>query len=222
MPGVATSPVVGEKKRGALVEIVILVGVSLVAVAGIAFAVYFYLQWDEVRTNVDGRIAEETAIAREDERRIAEDVFAEREKRPFLEFAGPSDYGTLSFMYPRTWSVFVEKDARNGGDFVAYFNPVQVNPVGQATINALRLTIHDRPIETVRTTYDNLVRSGKLTMSVFRVGDRTGDRYDGAFNNDIVGSMVMLKINDKTAILRTDAEIFRDDFEVLIQTIRFN
>jgi len=210
-----------EKKKSSILEIIILVIVSLVAVAGIGLAVYFYLQWDESRTNVDGQIAEAVAVAREDQQRMAEENFAQREKEPFLEFLGPTDYGSLSFKFSRTWSVYVAKDASQGGDFEAYFNPGRVNAVGPNTINALRVTIVNQPFETVQTTYDNLVKSGKLTQSVFQLGAITGSRYEGEFNANITGIMVMFKIPNypQTAILRADAMGFRVDFDKLIQTI---
>ena len=211
-----------QKGRGSVAEAILLVIVCLVAVAAIIFAVYFYLQWNEAQMNVDGKIAAAEAVAREDQQTIDEANFAEREKQPNLEFVGPGDYGSLSFRYPRTWSVYVAKDASGGGDFEAYFNPGQVNEVSETSINALRLTIYNRRIEEVRTSYDSLVSAGNLTMSVFSVGDITGDRFEGAFNEDIVGSMVMFKINDKTVVLRADAGVFKSDFNALIATMKHN
>jgi hypothetical protein len=216
-----SAPVMPEK-RGSVVEIIVLVVVSLIAVAATSFAVYFYLQWSEVQTDVDGQIEKAVAIAREDERQKADEFWAEEMKKPNLRFTGPVDYGSVSFMYPRTWSVYVAKDAVSGGDFEAYFNPGQVNPVGANTINALRVQIIDRQIDSVRTTYDGLVKSGKLTQSVFKNETITGDRFEGEFNQNIRGIMVMFKVNDKTVILRTDAMIFKDDFESLIQGITLN
>ena len=210
------------KKKTNVVDIVIMALLGLVAIAAASLAVMFYMNWDEAKTDVDGKVAAAERAARADQQKTDEENFAQREKQPNLEFTGPSDYGSLSFMYPRTWNTYVAKDATTGGDFEAYFNPSQVNPVSNTTIHALRVTIYDRPIEDVRKSYDALVKSGKLTVSVFQVGDKTGDRYDGEFSKDIVGSMVMLKINDKTAIIRTDAAIFRADFEAVIASIRHN
>ena len=216
-------PVVVPEKRGnSLVEVMILVGVSVVAVAAIGFAAYFYMQWREAQSNLDGKIAAAEAIAREDQQRKAEENFAEREKEPNRRFTGPDDYGSLSFMFPRTWSVYVAKDASKGGDFEAYLNPGQVNEVGQSTINALRVTIINRPVDTVRTTYDGQVRNGKLTQSVFANETITGDKYIGELAPSITGIMVMFKVNDKTAIVRTDAMIFEEDFNRIVQGMTLN
>lgn len=206
--------------RASLIETIVLIVVCIIAAAAIVFAVIFFLQYDESKTNVDGKINAAVATAVEEQKSIDESNFAEREKLPNSEFVGPSDYGSLSFMYPKTWSIYVSRDASNGGDFEAYFNPIQVNQISESTINALRVYIYDRPIDQVRTQYDSLVRNGSLTSSVYTVGDITGTKYEGAFSPNITGIALMIKINDKTAIIRTDAEIFRKDFETLITTIR--
>jgi hypothetical protein len=222
VPGTPVIAAVPEKKKMSIIEIIILVVVSLIAVTGISFAVYFYIQWDEAQSNVDGKIAEAEAIAREDQQRIAEANFAEREKEPNRRFTGPADYGSLSFMFPRTWSVYVARDASRGGDFEAFLNPGQVNEVGVNTINALRVSIINQPIEIVRMQYDSMVLSGQLTQSVFQNETITGDVFRGEFNPSISGIMVMFKVNDKTAILRTDAMIFEEDFNRVIRGITIN
>ena len=211
-------PVMGKCKTS-IVEIIILVVVSVVAVTAISFAVYFYLQWGEAQTNLDGRIAEAEAIAREDQQRIADAVFAEELKLPNRRFTGPMDYGSVSFLFPKTWSVFIESDASQGGDFEAFLNPEQVNQLRYGAIHALRVSIKNQPIDVVRQTYDGMVTSGQLRQSVFQNETITGDRFEGALEVNIVGIMIMFKVNDKTAIIRTDAMIFKEDFDKLIAGI---
>ena len=215
-------PVDKKMNRGTIIETIILIAVCLVAAAAIVFAVIFFLRWNEAESNIDGKISAAVASAVEEQRAADEANFAEREKLPNLEFVGPADYGSVSFMYPRTWSIFVNRDASDGGDFEAFFNPVQVNPVSENTINALRFSILNRPIDQVHAQYDALVRNGDLTSRVYTVGGITGTLYEGAFNPFITGIALVMKINDKTAIIRTDAEIFRQDFTKLITTIRAN
>ena len=221
-PEVAALP--PEKHKGSIIEIIILVVVSLIAVAGASFAVYYYLEWEDASTNVEGQIDEAVATARADEREKAEEIFAEREKEPNRRFTGPADYGSLSFMFPKTWSVYVANDASQpGSDFEAYLNPGQVNTaLNPNTISALRVSILNQSIDTARMQYDGLVVGGQLRQKVFRNDSIIGDRFEGEFNNEIVGIMIMFKINDKTAILRTDAMIFQSDFDRIIETITLN
>jgi len=70
--------------------------------------------------------------------------------------------------------------------------------------------------------YKDLVKSGKLTTSSVKANSQNGTRLDGSFTKDIRGAAVIYKIRDKTAIIRTDADTFKPDFENLIKTITFN
>ena len=216
-----------QKPGNKLLEIAIMISISIIAAISIGLLVYTNTQLQEAQTDVDGKIDLAVAEAIDKERVLLEANFAEREKIPNTEFAGPDHYGRLSFMYPRTWSVFVAEDAANGGDFKAYLNPRVVPPVSNNKNRfALRVVIYDRPYDTVLRTYDSALnaRPPRLTYRAFQVGNSSGARLDGELARDIVGSAVLLQIpnSDKTALIQTDTEVGRPDFETLIQTIKFN
>jgi len=214
-----------QKPGNKLLEIAIMISISLIAAISIGLLVYTHTQLQEAQTDVDGKINIAVAEAVDEERVRLEYNFAEREKLPNLEFTGPDDYGRLSFLYPRTWSIFVAEDAAQGGDFKAYLNPRVVPPISNNKNRfALRVVIYDRPYDTVLRTYDSALnaRPPRLTSSVFQVGNNTGTRLDGELARDIIGSAILLKINDKTVLVQTDTEVGRPDFETLIQTIKFN
>jgi hypothetical protein len=61
-----------------------------------------------------------------------------------------------------------------------------------------------------------------LNSSSVAANGVNGTRFDGAFSKDIRGSAVIFKIRDKTLTLRTDAETFKNDFNSLVPTIKFN
>jgi hypothetical protein len=209
-------------RKGAVVETIILALVCIVAATFIGLFVWKYLEWEEASTNLEGQINEAVGIEVYKETTRLEANFAEREKQPNLEFAGPDDYGRLSFLYPRTWSVYIAKDASRGGDYEAYLNPVEVPPVSAASINALRVVIYTRAYDEVLKQFEGQVKNGKLRVGTFELGADVWTRYDGEFANGIVGSAIFIRIRDKTAMIRTDAEIFLDDFNTLIQTLRYN
>ncbi len=217
IPGVPE--LASEKKKVSIVEVVILVTISLIAVAGIILSVVFYMNWNEAQSNLDGKIEQAVEIAKEETRTEMENNFAEREKQPYLEFTGPIDYGAVSFVYPRTWSIYISEDATSGGNYRAYFNPGQINPITNTSINALRFAIIDQSIENVRSRYDNLVKNGKVSHSVFQQGEHTIERFDGELSDNIVGIVIMFKLNDKTVMFQTDAKTFQTDFDRLITTI---
>lgn len=210
-------------QRGASLPVVItIILLSLFAVAFAGLAVWAYVNYVDQRDRVNLKIDAAVATAEKEQADKLEAKFLEREKEPNREFAGPSDYGTLAFKYPKTWSVYVANDGSDGDTFEAYLNPVTVPAVSEEERFALRVTIVSQKYEDVIEDYQGLVEDGALRTSVAKVNGEAGTRLDGSFSEDIRGAAVIYKIRDKTAILRTDADTFKPDFEKLIKTITFN
>lgn len=213
-----SAPTAPPKRRG-ITEIIILVITALVAVVFIGLYIHKYIQWNEVSTDVNSQIEQAVAVAIAENTTKMEEEFIEREKNPYRDFMGPEDYGSLSFQYPRTWSVYIASDAVNGGDFAAYLNPTQVEPVSLDSINALRVTIRNSPFDTVARAYENYVTNGKLSFSTRNVGGVLANLYTGTLPNNLQGAVVIFKLRDKTVVLQTDAEIFLQEFYTLLDTV---
>lgn len=222
---VAPMPVEKKNDNSSLIKTVIIVIVSLVAVTFIGLFVWMLVQYNDVSTDVEGQIATAVAAAKIEQAMEDEATFAEREKNPYQSFSGPVDYGQLTFKYPKTWSVYIASDASKGGDFEAYFNPVEVNPVSNTTVNALRVKILDKDFETVVAEYQRAMsqKDSNLSMTTITVNGTTANHYSGTIpSTDLNGYIVIFRIRDKTVVLRTDSVLFEEDFNQLIDTISFN
>lgn len=208
-----------------LIKTIVIIVVSLIAVTFIGLFIWMFTQYNDARSDVDGQILVATAAARDEQASKDEAEFLEREKYPYKTFLGPVDYGELSFEYPKTWSVYIAKDAANGGDFEAYFNPVQIEPVSNTTVNALRVQVLDSDFESVVGKYKSALESKEksLTMETISVNGTTANLYTGIIpGTELNGAILVLKIRDKTVVMRTDSTLFRADFDKLIETIKFN
>ena len=204
---------------GALIALISM-GVGMLALGGLA--TWAFVNYQDQKSNVDARV--ERAVAKAEKQQAEEDEtkFAEREKEPRREFAGPDDYGRLSFMYPKTWSVYVDKDGSNSSDFEAYLNPIVVPPIKDENRYALRVTVTKKSYEDTLKRYESLVKKGELKNSATSANGQTGTRLDGSFDKDIRGAAVIYKVRDKTVIIQTDAKTFIPDYEKIIKTITFN
>lgn len=174
------------------------------------------------KNNVDSKVSSAVALAVKNQKETDQTAFDSAEKQPNRDFAGPDDYGRVSFKYPKTWSVYEAKDATSGGTYEAYFSPGVIPPVADDQRYALRLVIENKSYDDVISSYQTLVKSGQLKASSATIGDQNGTRLDGNFTKDIRGSAVVLKIRDKTVTLRTDADTFAPDFNALVNTVTFN
>ena len=226
-PVVQSAPVVQVNKNGtaSLVKTIAIIILSLVSVTFIGLFIWIMMQYNDIQTGEQARTQSAVEKAQYEQKEADLAQFAEDEKYPLRDFAGPADYGQLSFKYPKTWSVYVAKDASNGGDYEAYFHPLVVEAVSDDTVNALRLTIRDKTFEDVSAEYQRIMerKDSGLSVESVEVNGITMNRYTGKIpNTELSGVIVTFKIRDKTAILQTDAEAFVGDFDALLQTITFN
>lgn len=225
-PNPMAAPIPDNGKKGSIIETIILVVVCLIAATAIVFAVMFYMQYNDLNMNQEVRVNNEVAAAKRQQKEEDDKAYEELIKLPNTLFTGPSDYGSISFYYPKTWSMFVETDGSNNSDYVAYFAPVQVNPIKDKDSRyALRFKILRKQAEDVMKTYDNMVKKGQVTMRIFNADDSriSGSLYEGQIDKNMIGMVLVIKVNDKTAVLQTDSsEVFREDFEKLIKTLSRN
>lgn len=220
VPPVNTPPL--RRSNPAKIWIILTFAFLFTTLASGGVAIWSYINYVDQRDNTQSKI--DLAVAEAVKEQADKDAadFLEKEKQPNRQFVGPDDYGRLSFDYPKTWSVYVAKDASRGGTYESYFNPGTVPTVSNTQQFALHVTIEEKDYDTVIDSYKSKVSSGELKSSSVKADEQNGTRLDGQFSKDIRGSAVVFKIRDKTVTIRTDAETFRADFDALIQTITFN
>ena len=105
---------------------------------------------------------------------------------------------------------------------MAYFHPEYVYPVSNDQIYALRMQILSTTFDRAISNYTRLVERGSLTMSVIQINGTSVNYYVGTLPSDAVGRAVAFRLRDKTVILQTDAELYADDFETLLESVTFN
>lgn len=212
-----------DRQRGATdIWLISTIGLIVLVVGVGAFAIWAFVNYNNQKTDVEAKINDAVVIAKKDQADSDAIKFAAREKEPNRQFVGPNDYGQVTFNYPKTWSVYVSKDATSGGSYEAYFNPIIIPAISSSQQYALHVLIEQKDYDKTLSGFDSLVKKGDLTSSSVTASGTTGTRLDGAFSKDIHGSMVIFKIRDKVLTVRTDADVFKPDFNALITTIKFN
>lgn len=219
-------PIVVEKESslGKTIAIIIL-SITTAAFAGLF--VWKLFDWIDASTDLQSQIDRATSIAVLETQTQMEAEFTEREKEPYRPFLGPSDYGSLSFSYPKTWSLYVANDASNGGEYTAYFNPTEIPPINSSnSIVSLRVSIKTQAFDSIVSSYENYVKSGKMDVRVVNINNNTATAniYHGTLYSpsEAIGYIAVIKIRDKTAVIQTDSELFQKDFEKMLSTLTFN
>jgi biopolymer transport protein ExbD len=193
---------------------------TVLLAAGLTWALINYF---DQKNTVDTQVSSAVTIAVKKQADADAATFEAEDKKPNRQFAGPEDFGSVSFQYPKTWSTYVDSDA-SSGTYEAYLNPVVVPPVGSASTTqyALRVTIETKDYDSVLSSYESSVKKGDLKSSTVKINGNDSTRLDGNFTKDIRGSAVILKIRDKTVTIRTDADTFKADFASIVASIKYN
>jgi len=212
-----------HKERGVISGMMIAVIALSVLVLGLgSFGIWAYVSYSDASSDLDDKIAVAVAKAREAKGEEDEAKFAEREKQPLKVFSAPADYCGLTFQYSKKWSAYESEQITNGGDYLAYLNPDVVPPISNSQQFALRVIIEQKDYDDVTANYDGLVQKGDLKQSSTSSEGKSGMRLTGNFSKNIRGDAVIYRCRDKTITIRTDADVFKSDFETLIRTIDFN
>lgn len=212
-----------KRKGDTFTGMIVLLVMSLVALTFIGLFAWAFVMWKTASGNLEGQIKEQVAKAVQINTEKMNQEFAEREKNPARRFSGPADYGELSFEFPKTWNVYVPKDASKGGDFEAYFSPGVVYEIKDNSIYAMRLNIVNRTLDKVTSDYESQVKNKKLVAKMRVVGGRNTAIYEGVLKDGINVRIAIFGIRDKTVIMRTDAmKQYGKDFDKILSTVTYN
>ena len=213
------------RKTSGAVSTWMIVSISLIVavLATTGATVVAMMNYFENKATLDAQVSAAVTDAKKELGDKLEADFAERDKEPNRQFAGPDDYGALTFDYPKTWSVYIAKDGTSNGEaYEAYLNPITVPPVATKQQFGLRVKIEQKDSDKVLEGYNSLVKKGDLKSSTVTINGDPGTRLQGSFSKDIRGIAVVFKIRDKTVTLQTDADTFTGDFDAIVTSVKFN
>lgn len=144
---------------------------------------------------------------------------------PYKTFTGSATYGSVSFSYPKTYSAYVDT---TGSDIPinAYFYPDQVPATGANQSYALRLELVSTPYADVLSGFQSDISSGATKATSYlppkmqSVTNATaGMLLTGPISSEnpsAKGTLVILKVRDKTLKLYTESTSFNGDFNNIV------
>ena len=192
----------------------------LFLIAG-SLAIWAYMQYSREKSSVDSKVASEVAEGRRKQAEYDQGQCLEQAKSQRIEFVGPTEYGRVSFLYPKIWSVYIANDGSDRGDYKAYLHPVSVpSTTNKSSRFALRLEIINKNMDTVLNDYQSRLKKGELTSSSTEFNGISATRIDGTFEKELRGSVVLMKVRDKTIRFSTDADTFKPDFQTILGTVK--
>lgn len=194
----------------------------LFLIAG-SLAIWAYMQYSREKSDVNSKVAIKVAEGKREQAEFDWRKYSDEAKNLRVEFVGPTEYGRVSFMYTKTWSVYIANDGSDRGDYKAYFHPVSVPSITNKNSRfALRLEIINKNMDTVLNEYQSRLKKGELTSSSTEFNGISATRIDGTFEKELRGSVVLMKVRDKTIRFSTDADTFKPDFQTILSTVKIS
>ncbi|MCA9325356.1 hypothetical protein KDA23_04815 [Candidatus Saccharibacteria bacterium] len=198
-----------------------LIAVVLLMVIALSFAFWAYQGRQDYKNNSDAKVAAAVDVAKQQEAASKEKEFAERSKSPYKTYVGPSAYGSVSVVYPRTWSAYV-RDSLNQSPFVdGYFSPgVVPDTQDDNSSYALRVQVVQESYSDVMEIFRGRT-SGEASVKVQpyrlpKVKSIVGSKVTGAIEDNKQGTMIVLPVRDKTLKIWTESNSYTNDLNKII------
>jgi len=190
--------------------------VLLVAAAG--FGAWAFSSRQDYKNNSDQKATTASAAAVKVAQQQDATKYAEEAKNPLKQFVGPSQFGSITAKYPKTWSGYVIKNTST--PLSAYFQPDVVGDVqDDDTTYALRIQVINQSYAQQLQNYDSLVQGKKVTASPFsfqKVPSVIGTRIDGQISNQNQGTVIIMPLRNLTMLVSTESQDFEPDFNNII------
>lgn len=218
-----------KAQSGSVASFVTIFVLALVVVAAASFGGWAYFSRQDFKDNSDKKAAQAVDAAKKVQAAELQKAFAEQEKQPVKGYKGSTTYGTVSFNYPKTWSGYVD-ETNSSQPINGYFYPDIVPGLQSKTAYALRLELLSTDYSSVVKQHDARVKDGTAKASAYvppkMVGVanvQPGTRLDGALDQNTTGSMVVIKVRDKTLKIYTQSNDFLKDFnDIILASLTFS
>lgn len=152
--------------------------------------------------------------------------FDEASKLPYKTYSGSATYGSITFNYPKTWSVYVDENSSQ--PLNAYFYPDVVPGLQTKIAFALRVELVNSDYASVLTLHDAQITDGTLKARAYVppkmqgvANIQPGVRLDGTISQDKQGAMVVMKVRDKTLTIYAESKDFVSDFNTVLESLTF-
>lgn len=208
----SASQLKAHKPVGLIIAVVLL---ALMLLGALGYAFMLMSSRNDFRDNAQEKIDAAVVVAEEKKTEELNADFIEREKEPLKNYTGPSQFGSVSIDYPKTWSAYVDESGKGSTPVDGYFHPNFVPGTDSGISLALRVEVLESSYDKVLDGYASGVKRGTVTVkpiTLESVPSVAGSRVDGEVEREKQGSVVLFPIRDKTIKVSVLSDQFKADF----------
>lgn len=192
------------------------------------FGYWAFTSRQDYKNNSDKKSAAAVEVAKVAHEKELRKQFDEEKKLPYKTYKGPLTYGEVSFNYPRTWSAMID-ETNSSVPINGYFYPEILPPPQSKSAFALRMELLATDYASATSQYDSSIEDGLIKATTYIPpkmaavqGVQPGLRLDGEIVTGFQGSMVLIKVRDKTLQISTQSNEFLKDFnETVLASLTF-
>ncbi len=207
-----------RNQNGSVVSVGLPVFLVIALVGALIFAGWAFTSRQDFKNNCDKKATAAVDAAKRAQAVQLQQQFAEQQKLPYKTYKGSTTYGSVVFNYPNTWSGYIDESSTSE-PINGYFYPGIVPGLQSKASYALRVELVDTDYTSVLAQHDSGIKDGSVKASAYippkMVGVtnvQPGTRLDGALDQDTTGSLVIIKVRDKTLTVYTESNDFLNDF----------
>lgn len=213
------------KQRGSVNPLLlstVIFAVLTVAVAGL-FG-WAFMGYQDYKNNSDEKVDAAVKVAKDEQQKQDQKQFEEDYKKPFTTYYGPADLGSVSFFYPKTWSVYEESNSAASDGLNTFFNPKVVPPTGNTDQTfALKIQVNDQPYEQSLDDMSGQLEDGTLKAAPYKTNGYKGMRFTGQLDEGHQGVKVLFKIRNQTLVITANSKSFVKELDnPVLKTLKFN
>lgn len=217
-----------KNQKGSVVSYVSIITLGLAFLGALVFGLWAFSGRQDYKNNSDKKAEAAVEKTKKDQQTELEKKFAEKEKEPNRTYKGSTTYGTVTFNYPKTWSGYVDESSTSQ-PINGYFHPNIVPGLQSKTAYALRVELVNTEYSAVLKQHDSQINDGTAKAVAYVppkmedvINVQPGTKLDGALDQDTTGSIVIVKVRDKTLQIYTESNDYLKDFnDTILASLTF-
>ena len=202
-------------------SVILLVVFVILFVAAASFGIWAFSGQQNYKNNVDSIVAKNVDTAVASQKTKDATTLAEALKYPLQTYSGPSQFGSMKLLFPKTWSAYIDETGNNDA-IGGYFSPNFVPAINaDSSVFALRIQVVKQTYTNVIQNFQGLVQSKKITAAAYSLPKQPevlGTELTGQISSTKNGNGIMVVIPDRqnTIEISTYGTNYVNDFNNII------
>jgi hypothetical protein len=194
-----------------------LVVAVVLLIASLVFGFWSFSGREKYKNNTDQLISTAVSAAKTQQQKTDSAASFIAAQNPLAEYIGPSAYGTITMLYPKTWSSYVDSSDNTGYPVNGFFYPGTLPSVtDDGGLNfALRLQVENQPYTTVLQYFTDEIKNNLATVTAYslpKMPSVVGVKVVGQLSSGITGTVIILPLRTEALEVWTEGTAYLSEF----------